>query len=296
VRGAFHFEEDADLVAGGGLQAGGEGVGVVGRGERGELHALLEAVARHVGGDVGDHLLDRLPDLGLGVGVERVGQAQHRVAHHQRRVGRVQDDDGLAALGAADLLDCRLGGLSELVDVGAGAWAGGLGRDRGDDLGVPDGRDPVDGGDDGNRGLPAAGHHVHVGGLEVGVEVDRGHRVRADRRRGQVDELLAVGGECLGVLDVGLGRRRVEDDPDVVETVHGDQAGDARGGGLHAEAAGAPQTVGVRVEADHRGDLERRGQPLNLDEQVGADVPGPDDGDFGDGAHGASWGTAVKVT
>jgi len=33
------------------------------------------------------------------------GQAVHRVAHDQRRLSGIQDDDGLTALGAPDLLD-----------------------------------------------------------------------------------------------------------------------------------------------------------------------------------------------
>jgi hypothetical protein len=45
----------------------------------------------------------------------------------------------LAPSRAADLDDGGRRGLGELVDVGAGAGAGRLRRDRGDDLGVRDG-------------------------------------------------------------------------------------------------------------------------------------------------------------
>jgi hypothetical protein len=58
-----------------------------------------------------------------------LGQAVHGVAHDQRRLGRVDDDDGLALLRAAHLLDRAGGGAGELVDVLAGAGAGALGLD-----------------------------------------------------------------------------------------------------------------------------------------------------------------------
>ena len=64
-------------------------------------------------------------------------QREDRVAHDQRRLGRVQDDDRLAALGAAELHDRLRGRLGEFVDIGARAGAGRLRGDRGDDL-APD--------------------------------------------------------------------------------------------------------------------------------------------------------------
>jgi hypothetical protein len=45
----------------------------------------------------------------------------HRVAHDRRWLGRIEHDDGLCLLGAADDLQCLGGGLGELVDVGSGA-------------------------------------------------------------------------------------------------------------------------------------------------------------------------------
>ncbi len=50
-------------------------------------------------------------------------RAEDRVAHDQRRLGGVEDDDRLAALGAADRLDGRRRGARELVDVRSGARA-----------------------------------------------------------------------------------------------------------------------------------------------------------------------------
>jgi hypothetical protein len=63
--------------------------------------------------------------------------------------------------------------LGELVDVGAGAGAGRARGDRGDDLGVCTFRHRADGRDHRDRRLPAAGHHVDVGRIEVLVHVDR---------------------------------------------------------------------------------------------------------------------------
>ena len=67
---------------------------------------------------------------------------------------------------------------------------------------------------------------------------------------------LPCGAELAGVRVVGLGRRRVEDDRDVVEAGHRDEAVDAVGGDRHTEPCRARQAVGGRVDADHRGHLE----------------------------------------
>ena len=48
-------------------------------------------------------------------------------------------------------------------------------------------------GDDRDRGLAAAGDHVDVRGVEVGVAVDRRDDVRAEGGRGEVDEGAAQG-------------------------------------------------------------------------------------------------------
>ena len=62
----------------------------------------------------------------------------------------------------------RLGsGFGELIDVGAGAGAGGLAGDRGDDLGVVHGCHGGDRGDDRDCRLAAAGHHVDVERVQV---------------------------------------------------------------------------------------------------------------------------------
>ena len=97
----------------------------------------------------------------------------------------------LPAVGPADLRDGLAGGVGELVDVGAGARAGGARRDRRDDLRVGHRRDPRDRVHDRDGRLAAAGDHVDVRGVEVGGAVDRRAHHRPDVRRGEVDGLDA---------------------------------------------------------------------------------------------------------
>jgi hypothetical protein len=127
--------------------------------------------SRNVAGDFGDPVADSGGDAVLfGVG-EPVHQAQDSVAHDHRRFCRVQDDDGLTAGGPADGDDGVGGGFGELIDVGACAGSGGLGGDGGDDFAIVDRCLAVDGGDDRDRRLPAAGDHVDVGRVQVLFEV-----------------------------------------------------------------------------------------------------------------------------
>ena len=82
-----------------------------------ELDVLLEPVAGHVVGDLAGHLPNRIDDrVALG------GFREHRdgVAHDHRRLGGVEDDDGLGRARTTHLLDGVRRRLGELVDVGAG--------------------------------------------------------------------------------------------------------------------------------------------------------------------------------
>ncbi len=78
------------------------------------------------------------------------------------------------------------------------------------------------------------------------------------------------------MLGMGSCRCRVERQVDVV-----DQLEEARkpemGGGVAALERLA-QALGLGIDARHPHQLERRA-PLDLDHQIGADVPGPDDRD-----------------
>ena len=136
-------------------------------------------------------------------------EREHCVAHDQRGLGRIEDDDRLAALGAAELADRLRGRLGELVDIGARAGAGRFRGDRGDDL-APDhaiGR-AAHGVNDRDRRLSTAGDHVDVRLVEIGVAVYDGDRERSYRRRRQVDHLLAVALQNLVVADMRARPRR----------------------------------------------------------------------------------------
>ena len=126
-----------------------------------------------------------------------------------------------------------------------------------------------------DRRLAAAGDHVDVGCVGVHVDVHRGADERADRRRGQVDRHDPGVGVPRGVGQVGLGRGGLEHQ--VGQLVLLQQPVDPAGAGLDAELAGTGQAVRRRVDADHVANVDVLAA-LQLDEQVGADVAGPDDG------------------
>jgi len=270
--GALDLEEHADLEAGifaAHLRDAQRAVGA----DMLELHRLLEAIARHIGLHLGHHLLDAAADRVL---VGLVAQAIDGVAHDQRRLRRVEDDDRLAARRAADVDDRLARRLGELVDIGPRPRPRALRADRGDDLAVMHLGDPVDRRDDRDRRLPAARHHVDVGRIEVGAAVDRRDRIGPDRRRRQVDHPLAGGEHQLAVALVRARRRRVEDDLDLGELRHLQQPVDALRGDRHPEPLGPLQSVRLRVDPDKRPHLQNIRQPHDLDHQIGPDVPRTD--------------------
>ena len=99
----------------------------------------------------------------------------NRVGHHDRGFGRVEDDDGFAPIGAAHLLQRLGGGLSELVDIAAGAGAGAFGGNGGDDLGISGSRHPGYGIHNRDGGLTAAGYHVDIHLVFNPLEIDAGY-------------------------------------------------------------------------------------------------------------------------
>jgi len=119
---AFYFEEDRNLEA-------GEFHVLIRQVERAivseplELHGLLEAVAGNKAAHFIDRMLDRCPD---GVLICIVAEAVDRITHHQRRLCRVENDYGLAALCAADFFDGVRRGLGEFIDIGSCTWPGGF--------------------------------------------------------------------------------------------------------------------------------------------------------------------------
>src|SRR4029077_777634 len=121
------------------------------------------------------------------------------VAHDERRLRRVEDDDRLAAIRAAYGLDGAGRGLGAFVDVGPCPWAGRPRGDRRDALRVRDRGYIRDRADDRHRGLATAGHHVDLAGVAVRVEVDRRHDERTERGRGQVDNPDVVWRQYRGI-------------------------------------------------------------------------------------------------
>src|SRR6185295_3096290 len=109
-----------------------------------------------------------------------------------------------------------------------------------------------------------------------------------NRRRSEVDQHLAERCEERGVLLVRLGAGGVEDDADLVEARQTHQPLDAFVRGRDPHPSRPRQPVRGGVDAHHGAHLEVLGGPEDLDHQVGADVPGTDDGHLGL-THDASW-------
>jgi hypothetical protein len=267
--GLLHGESLGDLVAdlGGG---GGHDVEVAGVGRQevagafdldehgdpttsgvAERHVELgvgdEVVPRHVGGDLGGDLADR-PFDGGGVGVER-DRAVDGVAHHERWLGRVQDDDRLASRRPTDHLDGLRRGAGELVDVLASSGTGRGRRHGGDDLGVVDRHDARHRVDHRDGRLPTAGDHVDVHLVDVLGEVGGWHHERTACGRREVDggdARLAVLG-C--VAHVHVRRGGLEDD--VGQFGLGEQPVDPLGRRFEAFVPGATQALGIGVDPDH---------------------------------------------
>jgi hypothetical protein len=210
------------------------------------------------------------------------GEAMHGVAHHQRGFGRVDDDDGLALLGAAHLLDRARGGAGEFVDVLARAGAG---RSCSTRWRRSRRRPPAARGDTAATiGIVAWPPQVtmltFISPLPTcSTQVDRRHAEGADRGRGEVDHQHAQLIELAAVLGMHVGAGGVEGDLHAVGQHVGQQAIDAVGGGLDAHLAGALEAVGVGVDADHPHRLQHRAA-LEFGQQVGADVAGADQGAF----------------
>ncbi len=239
-----------------------------------ELRLVEQPVAGHVGLHLGHHLVDGFGDR-VAVGVLGDG-AEDGVAHDHRRIGRVQDDDRLAARGPADGLDALAGGLGELVDVGPGARPR---RDATTPTRRSRRRAPSTTRDhrvhDRDRRLSPAGDHVDVRRVQVLAQVRRRNHRRAHRGRRQVDGPDA-GGLVLGRrVPVHVGTGRLEHQVGLLGLRQ--QPVDALVGGLQTQLAGPRQAFAVRVDAHHPARL----QPVRsqqLVEQVGADVSRPDDG------------------
>ena len=100
-----------------------------------------QAIAGHVLLDALDHGFNRAKNFFF-VGARQ--NAMDRVAHKDRRLGRIENDNCLAASGVADLFQPASRGVGKLVDILPGARTGAFARDGGDDLGVLHRRDLIE--------------------------------------------------------------------------------------------------------------------------------------------------------
>ena len=196
------------------------------------------------------------------------------------RLSRVQNDNRLAAFRTTHLFDGLRGGLGELVDIGTRPRPCGFRGHRGDDFAVDHRRNPVDRCDHRDRRLAPAGHHIDVHLVEIGIQIDRRNGEGADGGRRQVDHLFAVLLQHLIVPPMRPRRRGIEHDADVFIFRQLHKPLDALMRGRHIETCRAGQTIGRRVDPNHRGHIQHLGIAHDLDHQIGADVARPDDGTF----------------
>jgi hypothetical protein len=165
-------------------------------------------------------------------------------------------------------------------DIGARAGTCRAGRHRGYDLRIGYAGDARYRRYHRDRRLAAAGHHIDVLGIKIGLPVHRRNGQRADRGRSQVDDALAVAGQNFVVMLMRIGRSGVEDDADILVMRRSDQPVDAGVDRLQPLRPRLGQPIGLRVDADHRDQLQRLALFDELHHQVGADIARPDDRAF----------------
>ena len=168
--------------------------------------------------------------------------AEDGVAHDHRRIGRVQDDDRLAALARRrwsrtpalvvlvnSSMLARVPGPADADDTDATISAYGTSTTR---------RHRVDHRD---GGLPTAGDHVDVRRIEVLAQVRRRDHPGPDRGRGQVDGPDAGLGVARRGVAVHVGAGRLEHQVGLL--VQAEQPVHALVAGLQPELAGPGQTL-----------------------------------------------------
>src|SRR5699024_9672653 len=164
----------------------------------------------------------------------------------------------------------------ELIDVGAGTRAGGLGGDGGYDLGVLDLNDVGDGLDDRRGRLTTTGDHVDVVHILQFIQVHRGAQVGADGGWGQIDgadaRLAVLGGIGLVCAGGGAFKHQIRQRVLLQQPVH------ALVGGDQTLVTGTDEPVGARIDADHVDRFDAFGILEQLDHQVGTDVSRSDYG------------------
>jgi len=175
----------------------------------------------------------------------------------------------------------RRRGAGEFVDVLARTGPGRLARHGRDDFTVGHRLHAVDGSHHGDGGLAPAGDHVdvHLAFADMLLEVDRRHAEGADGRGREIDHERPFGVHLAAVLCMGVSAGGVKDDLYTVGLHVRHQAVHTVRSGLEPHLAGALETVGLGVDADHPDRLQY-GAALQLGQQVGADVAGSDHGAF----------------
>src|SRR5690554_28663 len=241
-----------------------------------EHGSVFESVARDVALYLSDHVVDGLGDRFLVWLV--FGEAVDGVTHQHRRFCRVDDDDRLSFLRAADLFYGRCGCARELIDVVSGTRSDGLGGNGGDDFGVFDRLDACDSVDHGDGRLAATGDHVdvHFACADVLDQVHGRNTEGADGCRGEVDTDHATLLKHGGLYAVNVGAGRVEDDLDVVFFEVRQEAVQTGLRDLQAELFGALESLGFGVNPDHPDGVDVLTSERFV-EQVGPDVSGADD-------------------
>ena len=247
-----------------------------------ELHLLFQAITGYILLHTSDHSVDAGAD---GVPIRFTSQQVNRIPHHQRRFGRVKDNNGLAMPCAAYLLNGVTGGFSKFINISAGAGPGGAAGDRRNNFRVVHRRDAGNCRHHGNGRLTAAGHHVDVAGLYL-VEVNRRDHIWADGRRRQVNHLNTVLLQLSVVVRMRTGGSGVKHYIDTAESLHLQQSVNSFRRGGNAPFRRASESFGTRVDANHRTHFQMTRVAHHLNHQIGTDIAGPDNSDFYFFSHG----------
>ena len=193
----------------------------------------------------------------------------HGIAHHNGRIGGIENDDRFPALCSANHRKGSGRCLSELVDILPGSWSRGEAGDRTDHLGVAHWSDTAHGVDQRSRCLPTAGNHIDVDLIQMLSEVSGRDDIGASGSRSQVNGDATSCTQGFRVANVGFGTGRIEDDLDLGIFEH---CLDATGTGANTERAGAGESHGVGVDASQENQFHMPRLLQEFVHQVAADV------------------------
>ena len=219
----------------------------------------------------------------------------HGVAHHQRRLCRIDDDDGFAFFRTADFFNRTCRGAGEFINVFACARANAARGNRRDDFTVAHRLHARDRCNHRNRRLTAAGDHIHIHFLFADVfgQIHRRHAIRPNRGGREVNHDHAQFIQFARIFRVHIGRGRVERNLYAVTRHIRQQAVYAFGGGVQAHFLGTFQAVRFGINPNHPHRLQHLAA-FEFRQQIRADVTRPDQGAF-DFAHIISFNLLAKV-